>query len=247
MHQRKITRAAVALTALSLSLAVSAVCSAASKTPNFNGVWQIVDPVTQLKAADGKAPPLTSEAKKTYDRRVALFKAGKANEYDPTLQGCKPLGAPRNIYDGSQPADIQPFEIQQNDTRLMFGYTFNRTMRFVDIKKDFGDIPGPTYYGTSIGKWEGETLVVTGKMFNDITLLDAAGMPHSDELETVERFTLKDGGNTLEDRITFKDKNTFSKNWDAVVKFKKLPAGTKIQEDLCLQRLNITLKSPVAE
>jgi hypothetical protein len=88
--------------------------------------------------------------------------------------------------------------------------------------------------------------VVTGKMFNEANLLDAAGMPHSEELETEERFTLKNA-TTLEDRITFKDKNTFAKNWSAVVTFKKLPAGTRIQEEVCLQRMNLTLKSPVAE
>lgn len=235
----------LALTA-TLSIAVASLAGAAN-TPNFNGVWQVTTPVTQLKTADGKAPPLLPEAQKTYNRRVALFKAGKAKDYDATLQGCKPLGTPRNIYDGSIPAEIQPFEIQQGETKVFFGYTFNRTDRFVDIKDSFGEIAGPTYYGTSIGQWQGDTLVVTGRMFNEITLLDAAGMPHSDELETVERFKLLDGGNGLEDRITFKDKKTFSKDWEAVVRFKKLPAGTKIQEDICLQRLNITLKSPVAE
>lgn len=234
--------------ALTLGLLLSdASWAALSKEKNFNGVWQVTTPITQLKTADGKTPPLLPEAQKLYAERTAQFKAGKAKEYDPTLQGCKPIGAPRNTYDGSLPAAIQPFEIQQNESRLMFGYTFNRTMRFVDIKNQFGDIPGPTYYGTSIGKWQGNTLVVTGKMFNEGTLLDAAGMPHSDELEVVERFTLKDNGNTLESRMTFKDPNTFSKSWDATVSYKKLPAGTRIQEDLCLQRLNITLQSPVAE
>lgn len=247
-NMNNVSRRLTGMTALTLglSLGMASMALGADKTPNFNGVWQVTTPVNQLKTADGKAPPLLPAAQKIYDQRLAQFKAGKAMEYDPTFQGCKPLGAPRNMYDGSQPAEIQPFEIQQSATRLMFGYTFNRMVRFVDIKKEFGEIAGPTYYGTSIGKWDGNTLVITGKMYHDTTLLDAAGMPHSDELETVERLTLKDS-NTLENRITFKDKQTFSKNWDAVMTFKKLPAGTKIQEDVCLQRMNITLKSPVAE
>lgn len=234
------TITAIAMT----SLLLSALAQAA--TPNFNGVWQVTRPISELKTVDGSTPPLLPDAKQLYETRLAKFKAGKAKEYDASLTACKPLGAARNLYDSSLPSAIQPFEIQQGDNRLMFGYTFNRLLRFVDIKNEFSDIPGPTYYGTSIARWDGETLVITGKMFNDGTLLDAAGMPHSDELQTIERLRLKDA-NTLENRITFKDSKTFAKDWQTVVTFRKLPAGTRIQEDLCLQRLNITLSSPIAD
>ena len=213
---------------------------------DFNGVWQVTQPIAALKTHDGKTPPLLPDAAKLYAERSALYNANQAKQYDPAEQSCKPLGPWRNLYDASLPQAIQPFEIQQGATRLMFGYTWNRMLRFVDIKNEFSDIAGPTYYGTSIGKWDGNTLVITGKMFNDSTLLDAAGMPHSDALQTVERLSLTDA-NTLEDRITIIDPQIFSKDWETVVTFKKLPAGTKIQEDLCLQRKNITLKSPVAE
>lgn len=231
--------------AFSLSLVNPVWVAAAAGTPDFNGVWQVITPVIQLKTSDGKAPPLTAAAQKVYGERLAKFKAGKAKDYDPTLQSCKPMGAPRNSYDGSLPSEIQPFEIQQGESKLMFGYTFNRTERFVDIKPKFGDIAGPTYYGTWIAKWQGQTLVMTGKMLNEGTLLDAAGMPHSEALEVTERLTLKDS-NTLVSTLSFQDPATFTKAWKTTVTYKKLPAGTRIQEDFCLERLNITLKSAVA-
>lgn len=224
--------------ALSL-LGACASAQAAGKTPDLTGVWRINDPVTQLKTVNGKAPPLLPAAQKIYDERIANYKAGKGTEYDPSLQTCKPLGEPRMSYEGKE----FPFEIQQRDDRLMFGYTWNRMVRFVDIKKDFGDIAGPTYMSSSIAQWEGNTLVVHAKEINDLTLLDAAGMPHSEALELTERFTLKNNGNTLEERITYKDPNTFSKPWDTVVTYSKVP-GARIAEDICLERLNITLKSP---
>lgn len=231
-------RAAGALT-LGLSLTVCSAGMATSKVPDLNGVWQVTNPVVQLKTVDGKAPPLLPESQKVYDERIAKLKAGKAREYDPSLQSCKPLGEPRMGYESKD----FPFEIQQGEDRLMFGYQWNRMVRFVDVKNEFGDVAGPTYMSTSIAKWDGNTLVVTSKEINDITLLDASGMPHSEDLELTERFTLKDNGNTLEERITFKDPKTFSKAWDTVVSYKKLP-GARIAEDLCLERLNITLRSP---
>lgn len=214
--------------------------------PDFTGVWQVIDPVMQLTTSDGKTPPLLPESQSLYEERVALFEAGNVSDYDPVFQGCKPMGAPRNLYDGSQPESIQPFEIQQREDALMFGYTFNRALRFVDIVDQFREIPGPTYYGTSIAHWDGDSLEITGKKYQQSTLLDAAGMTHSDELVTVERLRLLDE-NTLEDRITYKDPKTFSNDWEATFTFRKLPADTRIQDDFCLQRLNIKLFTPLKD
>lgn len=202
--------------------------------PDFNGVWQPVKPVKQIKTIDGKAPPLLPDAQKIYDQHLKQYQAGNTS-FDPTTQ-CKPMGLPRTAYDG------WPFEILQNETQLLFGYTWNRMVRFVPFADEFSDYPGPLYYGRSIAKWEGDTLVLTVRAITAGPVLDASGMPHSDALELTERYRLKNP-NTLEQRIVFTDPKTFSSPWESLITYKRLP-GAQIAEDFCLERLKITLKAP---
>jgi hypothetical protein len=201
--------------------------------PSFEGVWQIDKPVTMLLTTDGKAPPLKPVAKALYDQRIAKFRAGEAKAYDNTYI-CKPMGEPRTSYEG------QPFDIVQGVDTIFAGYTWNRMVRFIYMQEKHGEILGPAYYGTGVGMWEGNTLVFDGVGFNDSTLLDAAGMPHSDALHIVQRLTLKDNGNTLVIDSHFEDAGVFSKAWSAQHTYKKLPGAT-IQEDICPQRLKLTI------
>jgi len=90
--------------------------------------------------------------------------------------------------------------------------------------------------GKSIGRWEGNTLVVDTNSYNDATWLDDSGLPHSDELHTVERLKLARGGTELIDTITIDDPQTFAKPWQTVMVFRKDP-GAIIKEDYCLGRL----------
>jgi hypothetical protein len=91
--------------------------------------------------------------------------------------------------------------------------------------------PNPTWFGYSVGHWEGETLVVTTAGFNDRTWLDFAGHPHSEALRTIERFHRRDFGHmdfemTLDDPKTFTKPITFKAD-------KTLVADTDILETIC--------------
>jgi uncharacterized protein DUF3471 len=91
--------------------------------------------------------------------------------------------------------------------------------------------PNPTWFGYSVGRWEGDTLVVTTAGFNDRTWLDFAGHPHSEALRTTERFHRRDFGHmdfqmTLEDPKTFTKPITFKAD-------KTLVADTDILETIC--------------
>ncbi len=201
--------------------------------PDFNGVWEPVNPSATLKAADGSPPPLLKAARALYARNMAARKAGKP-DFDATTQ-CKPAGVPRQM-------TMSRFDIMQSDKRLIFGFEWNREIRMVDIGATHDDqqIYGPVWYGFSTGKWDADTLVIDTVSYNDQTQLDSSGLPHSDQLHTVERLTLKDDGQTLEIRTTIEDPKTFSHSWDTVATFRKLPPTTEIQEDVCTEadRLN---------
>jgi hypothetical protein len=206
----------------------SQLADAAEARPAFDGVWQIAVPVTLLKTVDGRWPPLLPAARKLYVSRIRLHRDGHASQYDGAFT-CKPIGDPRTMYDGL------PFDIIQGENAIVFGYTWNRMLRFVHMKNQQGEVPGPTYYGTWVGKWEADTLVLEGAGFNKSTLLDAAGMPHGEELHLVQRLTLKHGGNQLEVRTHIEDMSTFSAPWDTLQTYRRLP-GAVITEDICQQR-----------
>ena len=68
----------------------------------------------------------------------------------------------------------------------------------------------PAFNGYSAGRWEGETLVVETAGFNDKTIFDLAGHPHSNELRLTERFRRRDFGH-LDYQITFDDPKMYTK------------------------------------
>jgi hypothetical protein len=73
--------------------------------------------------------------------------------------------------------------------------------------------PKPSWYGESVGRYEGDTLVVDTIGFNDKTFVDNYRTPHTDKLHVVERFRLIDGGETLEVAFTVEDPGAFYRPW----------------------------------
>jgi hypothetical protein len=89
----------------------------------------------------------------------------------------------------------------------------NGTGRYRQIHMDGRTLPAdpnPTWLGYSVGRWEGETLVVESAGFNDRTWLDRAGHPHSEKLRVTERFRRVDFGH-VEYQITFDDPETLTR------------------------------------
>ena len=73
--------------------------------------------------------------------------------------------------------------------------------------------PKPSWYGESVGHYDGDTLVVDTIGFNDKTFVDSYRTPHTDKLHVVERFRLIEGGNTLEVAFTVEDPGAFYQPW----------------------------------
>ena len=73
-------------------------------------------------------------------------------------------------------------------------------------------LQGSTWLGHSVGRWEGDTLVVDVTNFNEGTWLDYFGHPHTDQLHVVERFTRPNKG-TLHYEATIDDPGAYSGPW----------------------------------
>jgi hypothetical protein len=131
-----------------------------------------------------------------------------------------------------------PFQVLQSDGRIDIAYQYNRLVHTIPIQAEHGTVKGPFYFGESIGKWEGDTLVVDVLNIREESWLDVAGLPHSDELHMVQRFRVLNGGKQLEVRFHFEDVKTYAQPWDAVLIFEKKP-DLLISEDVCFERLKI--------
>ena len=91
--------------------------------------------------------------------------------------------------------------------------------------------PGPTWLGDSIGRWEGDTLLIDTVGFNTRTWLNDAGAQHSEALHLIERIRPVLGGQYLEYKMTAEDPNTLAKPYTYTRYFKKI--DQEIEDDVC--------------
>jgi hypothetical protein len=204
----------------------SAKTRAASGTPDFSGVWFISEYRRNLlPKEDPPFQPWAEAALKARDLENA--QADPDSGPDPT-ERCIPPGVPRIM--------LQPFpwEIVHARDRVVMIFEYQSLVRqiFTDGRGHPKDLD-PTYMGHSIGRYEGDTLVVDTIGFNDKTWLDPMGLPHSGALHVVERIRRIDHV-TLEVVYTIDDPKAYTKPWTAQKIFKLKP-DWQIKEYVCAE------------
>ena len=206
--------------------------------PDLNGVWQVLntaswniqDHVGELGTPPGQGvvdgneipylPAALAKKKENYANRATA---------DPAQAKCYLPGVPRAMY---MPF---PFEIVQTPTTLAIRYEFTHALRLIPVDgSKHADLPAGTWMGDSRGRWEGDTLVVDVRNFNDQTWFDNAGNHHSDELRVVERYTLTSPDHILYE-ATIEDPKTFSKPWKMSMPiYRRLEKNVKLLEYECV-------------
>jgi len=94
--------------------------------------------------------------------------------------------------------------------------------------------PNPAWMGYSVGRWDGDTLVVESNGYNDRTWLDHDGHPHTEALRTTERYHRRDFGHMDVD-VTYSDPKAYTKPWTVSVRA-ELAADTEMIEFVCSER-----------
>jgi hypothetical protein len=125
-------------------------------------------------------------------------------ERDPEIK-CYLPGIPRANY---MPF---PFQIIHSEASIFFAYEYASASRDIFLK-DPGVPPAPTWMGHSVGRWEGDTLVVEVTNQNDQTWFDRAGNFHSEALKVTERFT-PTSAHTMAYEATLEDPDVFTRPW----------------------------------
>ena len=146
---------------------------------------------------------------------------------DPTSQ-CLPAGLPRTVMLG-----LFPQQIIQTPTQIIMLYEYMNVFRAIPLNAKHRDDLIPSYLGDSIGRWEGDTLVVDVIGFNDKTWLAGTGTFHTDALHITERFTRVDK-DQINYEVTMEDPNVFTKPW-TLRSTLMLREGTRLQEYICAE------------
>lgn len=193
----------------------------------LDGVWQVAHYQPRLVPADGAAVPFTPAGLARYQANVAALKRNP--QADPAQANCLPQGTPHSL------VGPYPFEIDQSGEQLVFLHEANRQFRIVLLQKAHNDpeLWDPSYMGDGIGHWDHDALVIDSSNFLDETWLDDAGLPHSDQLHTLERLRLLKGGQQLEARVTIEDPATFTRPWSARLLFERRPDITLATDWVC--------------
>ena len=116
------------------------------------------------------------------------------------------------------------FFVQGPKEVVMILTSFNDVRHIHLTDKHSADIK-TSWYGESIGHYEGDTLVVDTIGLDDRTLVDGFGTPHTKDLHVIERFHLIEDGKVLEANVHVEDPGAFTMPWDAIQRFRQYEAA----------------------
>jgi hypothetical protein len=156
-----------------------------------------------------------------------LFAYRRMNQFEPHTR-CKPSGGPRQFL---TPYGVEFVEL--NDLQRIFIMDIGGPHTFRTIYVDGRAHPknlDPSYYGHSVGHWEGDTLVVDTVGFNE-GFWFSRGIPHTDRLHMIERFTRTDY-NTTKYEVTIDDPGAYTAAWTAGFQL-RFDQGQELFEYVC--------------
>lgn len=252
---------AVLVSAILLSApgAQAAQAGAAKGHTDLTGVWYRADAAPGIRNPDGSlyVPPMQPWAAKVFAARqkvrlsreldengkpagLVVGENGEASglvedrpyglEIDPVMS-CVPAGFPRVFL-----SVRTNFEMDQTGDRVLQLFETSRLSRVIYTDgRALPDGAPPSFMGQSVGKWDGDTLVVEtqGLIGGDTTWLDRAGHPHTDMLRVTERYR-RPQKDTLEIEFQFDDPGAYTKPWGGKQVYKLQPDWELMEAVLCL-------------
>ena len=130
---------------------------------------------------------------------------------------CWPNGTPAFLLYPQQPV----FFLQSPKEVLMI-WQGDHQVRHVYLNMPHSKNPKPSWYGESVGHYEGDTLMVDTIAISEKSLVDNFGTPHTAQLHTIERYRLSDDRMRLEVRLHVEDPGTFTTPWDAMQRYRRV-------------------------
>jgi hypothetical protein len=196
----------------------------------INAIWLYPTPVNRVGAATMLPNPTKAEDVPFQPWARALHEARELNfESDEPHTRCKASPGPREFI---TPYGTEFVEFPELQRMYIFDIGGPHTYRtiFMDGREHPKDLK-PKYYGHSIGKWDGDSLVVDTVGFSERVWIDREGTPTTSQLHLIERFTRTDM-NTLKYEVTVDDPGAYTAPWNGGFLL-RWAAGTELFEYIC--------------
>jgi len=202
--------------------------------PDLTGIWRRVRGINTPLENPARLPgrmeyflpqdeeiPLRPEGAALYQERTDNLGGGRPSER------CLPHGIPDAMLYGGPMKIVQT----ENLSIILFEAFTNYRQIHTDGRSFPQNDPQPTWFGYSLGRWDGDTFVVETMGFNDRTWMDDSGLPHSESLKTTERFRRLDFGH-MDLEITFDDPELYTRPWSVNLALDLWP-DTELIENIC--------------
>jgi len=171
-----------------------------------------------FRVADLSNPILQPWAREELRKANERALSGKA-AYTPK-ERCWPIGVPGFVL-----YPVFPTYFIQTPKEVVMIWAEDHQVRRIYLNQSHSASVPPSWFGESVGRYEGDTLVVDTIGVNTRTFVDSYRTPHTGKLHVVERFRMIDGGRTMEVRLHVEDEGAFTTPWDAIQRYRRVEAG----------------------
>jgi len=142
---------------------------------------------------------------------------------------CKMAGVPGFMAFGGN----NPTYFIQTPKQVWIVYSGDQQVRRVYLDMPHSANPKPSWYGESVGHYDGDTLVIDTIGLNTKTVLDPYRTPHSEKLHVVERWKMVNGGEAMEVTFTVDDPDTFYQPWSGSRRYRRVQQD--YSEEVCAE------------
>jgi hypothetical protein len=180
-----------------------------------------------FRIADLGNPNLKPWAREAMKRENENVLAGKIAF--TARSSCRPAGVP-----GFMMFIIEPIFFVQSPNKVLMIHSGNEEVRRIYLDVPHSASPKPSWYGESVGHYEGDTLVIDTIGMNDKTFIDNYRTPHTEKLHVVERWKMIDDGKMLEVAIKVDDPDTFNEPWSTIQRYRRAQPR-QLGEEACAE------------
>jgi hypothetical protein len=191
------------------------------------------------RVADLTNPNLKPCAKERMRKANDDVLAGKVGY--TARSSCRPAGVP-----GFMMFVVEPIFFVQSPKEVLMIFEGDQQIRRVYLDVPHSENPKPSWYGESVGRYDGDTLVIDTIGLNDRTTVDNFRTPHTEKLHVVERWKLIEGGKVLEVNLRIEDTDTFYEPWSAIQRYRRVQQT--LHEEVCAENnAQFDYHTPVAK
>ena len=170
-----------------------------------------------FRIADLSNPNLKPWVKERMRKDIDELLAGKKSAFTPQ-SSCVPAGVPFFMGYGGP----DPLVFLQTPKQVWIAWREDNQTRRIYMDAPHSANPKPSWYGESVGHYEGDTLVVDTIGLNDKTFVDVYRTPHTEKLHVVERWRLIEGGKMLQAIFTVEDPDAFYEPWSGMRRYRRV-------------------------